>query len=216
MYRKCFKRLLDIVISAISVVVIIIPMLFIALLIRIKLGAPVLFVQERPGKDERIFKVLKFRTMTDKRDENGNLLPDEIRLTKFGAFLRKSSLDELPQLINILKGDMSLVGPRPLLVEYLPLYTTDQRTRHTVRPGLTNLVAINGRNSVQMEEKLSYDIYYVKNLSFLQDVKIILKTVAVVLGGKGTDLEASDKMTRYARINNDDKDIEEGNTVAKK
>ena len=197
-YGKYVKRFLDVFLSCLALVVLAIPMGIVALLVAIKLGRPVLFIQDRPGKDEKIFRILKFRTMTNETDENGELLPDEVRLTKFGELLRKLSIDELPQLINIIKGDMSIIGPRALLVEYLPLYSEEEKIRHAVRPGLTNLVAVNGRNEVEMKDKLKYDIYYVKNLSFKLDLYILFKTVVVVLKREGTELEEENKMQDYA------------------
>ncbi|MBE6740835.1 MAG: sugar transferase [Ruminococcaceae bacterium] len=197
-YGKYVKRFLDVFLSCLALVVLAIPMGIVALLVAIKLGRPVLFIQDRPGKDEKIFRILKFRTMTNETDENGELLPDEVRLTKFGELLRKLSIDELPQLINIIKGDMSIIGPRALLVEYLPLYTEEEKIRHAVRPGLTNLVAVNGRNEVEMKDKLKYDIYYVNNLSFKLDLYILFKTVIVVLKREGTELEEENKMQDYA------------------
>ncbi len=177
MYRKFGKRFLDIFCSLLALVVFSWLYLIIALLVAIFLGRPVFFTQERPGKNEKIFKLYKFRTMTDKRDENGNLLPDEVRLTKFGKFLRATSLDELPEAINILKGDMSIIGPRPLLVQYLPLYNEEQKHRHDVRPGLSGLAQVNGRNAITWEEKFKLDVEYVNHVTFWGDVKIILKTV---------------------------------------
>jgi Sugar transferases involved in lipopolysaccharide synthesis len=152
-------------------------MIIIGILVRINLGSPIIFKQKRPGKNEKIFTLYKFRTMTDKRDIDGNLLPDEYRLTKFGKFLRSTSLDELPELINIIKGDMAIVGPRPLLVEYLPYYTEEEKHRHDVRPGLTGLAQVNGRNAISWEEKLKYDTEYIKKISFYSDLKIIFKTI---------------------------------------
>ena len=177
MYRKFGKRFLDIFCSLLALVVFSWLYLIIALLVAIFLGRPILFKQERPGKNEKIFKLYKFRTMTDKRDENGNLLPDEVRLTKFGKFLRATSLDELPEAINILKGDMSIIGPRPLLVQYLPLYNEEQKHRHDVRPGLSGLAQVNGRNAITWEEKFKLDVEYVNHVTFWGDVKIIFKTV---------------------------------------
>lgn len=156
-------------------------MIIIGILVRINLGSPIIFKQKRPGKNEKIFTLYKFRTMTDKRDIDGNLLPDEYRLTKFGKFLRSTSLDELPELINIIKGDMAIVGPRPLLVEYLPYYTEEEKHRHDVRPGLTGLAQVNGRNALQWEERFSFDLQYKKNVSFKEDFKIILMTIKKVL-----------------------------------
>lgn len=177
MYAKYFKRMLDFILSLIALIILSPILLIVAILVRIKLGTPIIFKQQRPGKNEKIFTLYKFRTMTDKKDENGNLLPDLERLTKFGKLLRSTSLDELPELINILKGDMAIVGPRPLLVEYLPYYTEEEKHRHDVRPGLTGLAQVNGRNSISWEEKFKYDVQYVKKITFLGDLKIILKTV---------------------------------------
>lgn len=180
-YEKYIKRLFDILISF-SVLLIFSPILLIvALMVRVNLGAPVIFKQARPGKDEKIFYMYKFRSMSDARDEAGNLLPDSERLTKFGRLLRSSSLDELPELFCILKGDMSLIGPRPLTVAYLPYYTEEERVRHSVRPGLTGLAQVNGRNNLSWEERFAYDIEYVKNISLKMDISILLKTVGKVL-----------------------------------
>lgn len=185
MYRRCIKRLLDIVISGIGIILLSPLFAVLAILVRVKLGSPVLFKQDRPGKNEKIFQLYKFRSMTDKRDEKGELLPDEKRLTNFGKKLRATSMDELPELWNILKGDMSIVGPRPLLVKYLPLYNAFQKQRHDVSPGLTGWAQVNGRNAVSWEERFEMDVYYVQNLSFLFDIKILFQTVAVVFKHKG-------------------------------
>ena len=181
MYRYFFKRLLDFVLSLLSIIVLSPVLLITALLVRSKLGSPVIFKQERPGKNEKIFTLYKFRTMTDEKDEEGNLLPDEIRLTRFGKLLRSTSLDELPELFNILKGDMSIVGPRPLLVSYLPYYTEKEKHRHDVRPGLTGLAQVKGRNYIAWDERFKIDVEYVENLSFVLDIKIIFETVLIVL-----------------------------------
>lgn len=181
MYRLFVKRLLDFILSLISVIILSPIYIIIAILVKIKLGSPVLFTQERPGLNEKIFKMYKFRTMTLKTDENGNLLPDEQRLTSFGKKLRSTSLDELPELLNILKGDMSIVGPRPLLVKYLPLYNEEQKHRHDVRPGLTGLAQVNGRNTISWEDKFKYDIEYAQNVNFFTDLRIILKTILKVI-----------------------------------
>ena len=181
MYRKFFKRFFDIVLSLLALIVLSPVLLIIAVLVRVKLGSPVIFRQERPGKDEKIFKLYKFRSMTDERDENGELLTDSKRLTKFGRILRSTSLDELPELWNILKGDMSIVGPRPLMVRYLPYYTQEERHRHNVRPGLTGLSQVNGRSFLTWEEIFAYDVAYVENITFHGDVKIVFETAAKVL-----------------------------------
>ncbi len=186
MYRNGVKRFLDFMLSLMGIVVLSPILLILWILVRVKLGSPVLFHQERPGRNEKIFKLYKFRSMTDERDEQGNLLPDEVRLTKFGKVLRSTSLDELPELFNILKGDMSLIGPRPLLVRYLPYYTDEERHRHDVRPGLTGLAQVNGRNALGWEDRFRYDLYYVEHLSFLMDLKIIGMTAGKVLKRSGT------------------------------
>lgn len=180
MYQKYVKRLLDIVFSLGMLIVLAPVLLVLAVLVRVKLGSPVLFHQERPGRGEEIFTLCKFRTMTDKRDENGNLLPDNERMTGFGRMLRATSLDELPELINILKGDMSFIGPRPLLVSYLPYYTEREQLRHTVRPGLTGLAQVNGRNFLDWDRRLAKDVEYVENLSFKMDLKVLFLTVKVL------------------------------------
>lgn len=177
MYAKYIKRILDLILSLMALIVLMPLMIIIGILVRINLGSPIIFKQKRPGKNEKIFTLYKFRTMTDKRDIDGNLLPDEYRLTKFGKFLRSTSLDELPELINIIKGDMAIVGPRPLLVEYLLYYTEEEKHRHDVRPGLTGLAQVNGRNAISWEEKLKYDTEYIKKISFYSDLKIIFKTI---------------------------------------
>lgn len=201
MYAKYFKRVLDFLLSLIAIIILSPVLLIIAILVRIKLGSPVLFKQKRPGKNERIFTLYKFRTMTDKKDENGNLLPDEDRLTKFGKVLRSTSLDELPELFNILKGDMSIVGPRPLLVEYLKLYNEEQKHRHDVRPGLTGLAQISGRNSISWEEKFKDDIEYVNKVTFINDMKIILKTVIKVFKREGISQEGNATIEKFTGTN---------------
>lgn len=184
-YRRFGKRFLDFMLSLCAVIVLSPVYLVLAVLVRRKLGSPVLFRQRRPGKDGVIFGMYKFRSMTEEKDENGELLPDEKRLTPFGKKLRATSLDELPELFNILKGDMSVVGPRPLLVQYLPLYNEEQRHRHDVLPGLTGLAQVNGRNAISWEEKFRLDVEYAGNVTFWGDVKIILKTVGSVLRHEG-------------------------------
>lgn len=180
MYAKYVKRILDFILSLLALIILM-PLMFILwILIRIKLGKPAIFKQQRPGKNEKIFTLYKFRTMTDEKDENGKLLPDEKRLTKFGKMLRSTSLDELPELINIIKGDMSIVGPRPQLVRDMVFMTEQQRKRHKVRQGLTGLAQINGRNNITWEQKINYDLEYINNVSFKNDCKIILKTIEKV------------------------------------
>ncbi|XAH76473.1 sugar transferase [Kineothrix sp. IPX-CK] len=181
-YGRYVKRILDFLLALIGIVILS-PLFFVlAVLVRTKLGSPVFFKQERPGKNEKVFTLCKFRTMTDKRDENGNLLPDSIRLTKFGKILRATSLDELPELLNILTGDMSIIGPRPLLVSYLPYYTEEEKLRHTVRPGLTGLAQVSGRNFIDWDSRFKKDVEYVRNLSFGMDMKVLWLTVRTVLG----------------------------------
>ena len=180
LYEKYIKRMLDILCSICALVLLCWLYGILALAVRIRAGKPVIFTQKRPGKDEKIFSMYKFRTMTDERDANGRLLPDEARLTRLGRWMRDKSLDELPEMINILKGEMSFVGPRPLLVEYLPYYTPQEHCRHDVRPGLTGLAQINGRNALSWEEKFSFDLQYVEHVSFGFDLKIIFKTISKV------------------------------------
>lgn len=175
-YEKYFKRVLDVFCALVALLVFWWLYIIVAVLVRIKLGSPVLFKQERPGKNEEIFKLYKFRTMTDARDENGNILPDEARLTKFGRALRATSLDELPEVFNILKGEMSLVGPRPLTIQYLPYYSEEERHRHDVRPGLSGLAQVNGRNFIDWDHRLAFDVQYVKKITFMGDLSIILQT----------------------------------------
>lgn len=175
-YEKYFKRVLDVFCGLAALLVFWWLYIIVAVLVRIKLGSPVLFKQERPGKNEEIFKLYKFRTMTDARDEIGNLLPDEVRLTKFGRALRATSLDELPEVFNILKGEMSLVGPRPLTIQYLPYYSEEERHRHDVRPGLSGLAQVNGRNFIDWDHRLAFDVQYVKKITFIGDFRIILQT----------------------------------------
>ena len=189
MYQKWLKRLIDIVVSAAGIIVLSPVLLILWILVRVKLGKPAIFTQERPGKDEKIFKLYKFRSMTGERDEKGELLPDEVRLTAFGEKLRGTSLDELPELFNILKGDMSLIGPRPLLVGYLPYYTKREQLRHSVRPGLTGLAQVSGRNFIAWDDRLAKDVEYVENLSLLLDLKILLKTVMVVFKKENVAVE---------------------------
>jgi len=197
MYRKYVKRLLDIILSIFGIIITFPVFLIVGLLVMIFLGRPAIFRQKRPGKDEKIFTLYKFRTMSNKKDKDGNLLPDEERLTKFGKFLRKTSLDEIPEFFNILKGDMSFIGPRPLLVEYLDYYTEEEKHRHDVRPGLTGLAQVNGRNLLSWEEKFKLDLKYVNNISFTGDVKIILKTIKTVLVKEGINNKEEKSMIKF-------------------
>lgn len=189
MYRKYIKRPMDTILSLIAIILLLPTFLVVTILVRIKLGSPVIFKQKRPGLNEKIFTLYKFRTMTDKKDENGELLPDSQRLTRFGRMLRSTSLDELPELFNILKGDMSIVGPRPLLVKYLPLYNEHQKRRHDVRPGLTGLAQVNGRNAITWDEKFILDVKYVDNIRFLTDCKIVFQTINKVFIREGISSE---------------------------
>ncbi|MCR4788111.1 MAG: sugar transferase [Lachnospiraceae bacterium] len=199
MYKKVIKRFLDILISALVLILFCWLFGILWILVRVKLGGPAIFTQERPGYKEKIFKLYKFRTMTNAKDENGDLLPDERRITSFGKMLRKTSLDELPEFWNILKGDMSFIGPRPLLVKYLPYYNDRERLRHTVRPGLTGYAQVHGRNAISWEKKFEYDIYYVEHLSFLTDIKIIFDTIKVVFKSEGIALNALEDFDEYRK-----------------
>lgn len=197
MYRKYIKRFFDILLAVLALILLFPVLVITSVVVYMKIGAPIFFRQQRPGKNEKIFEILKFRTMTDRKDDNGKALPDEIRLTKFGAFLRSTSIDELPELINIVKGDMAIVGPRPLLVKYLPLYNERQRHRHDVRPGLTGLAQVNGRNTISWEQKFDYDVQYVQSVSFLGDCKIIFQTVCKVFQRKGISSHTSVTMEEF-------------------
>lgn len=196
-YEKYIKRLLDIVLSGLALILLSPVIAIVAFLVRVKLGSPVIFKQERPGLNEKIFKMYKFRSMTDERDENGDLLPDEDRLPPFGKKLRSTSLDELPELWNIFKGDMSIVGPRPQLVRDMVFMSAEHRQRHTVRPGLTGLAQISGRNNITWEEKLDFDLEYLKEISFQKDVKIIISTVVKVFRGTGVSTDGMETAEDY-------------------
>lgn len=196
-YEKYIKRILDILCSLIVLVLFWWLYIILAVLVRIKLGSPILFKQQRPGKNEKIFNMYKFRTMTDARDDNGELLPDEVRLTKFGKALRATSLDELPEIFNILKGDMSLIGPRPLLVQYLPRYNEEQHHRHDVRPGLTGYAQAHGRNAVSWEEKFTMDVWYTEHISMKTDLRVIVDTIKTVLKKEGISSETSATMEEF-------------------
>lgn len=200
MYQKVIKRVLDIIISAVALIILSPILLIVAILVRCKLGSPIIFHQQRPGYHEKIFGLCKFRTMTDKRDENGELLPDAQRLTKFGKMLRATSLDELPELWNILKGDMSLIGPRPLLISYLPYYTKEESLRHTVRPGLTGLAQVSGRNLLDWDKRLAKDVEYVKNLSFAMDLRIFFLTIKKVLIRENVEVDTNAVEGNFAEI----------------
>ena len=196
-YEKYFKRPLDCVLSAGALIVLSPVMGITAVLVKKKLGSPVLFTQDRPGKDEKVFKLYKFRSMTDERDKDGKPLPDEVRLTEFGKKLRSTSLDELPELFNIIKGDMAVVGPRPLLVQYLGRYNEHQARRHEVRPGFTGLAQVHGRNTISWEDKFNWDVQYVDHITFLGDLKIILDTIRVVLKREGISAEGEATMGAF-------------------
>lgn len=194
LYRMYLKRAMDFILSLCAIFLLSPALLIIFVLVKVKIGSPVIFKQKRPGLNEKIFTLYKYRTMTNEKDKNGELLPDCIRLTKFGQFLRTTSLDELPELFNILKGDMSIIGPRPLLPQYLPLYSDYQKRRHEVRPGLSGLAQISGRNSISWEEKFDLDIQYIDSLSFINDLKIIMLTVEKVLKKDGINSETAATM----------------------
>lgn len=200
MYRKFIKRFLDIALSFIAIIVLLPLYLIISILVLLFMGWPILFKQERPGKNEKIFSMYKYRTMTNKKDKNGNLLPDEKRLNKFGKILRKTSLDELPELFCILFGKMSIIGPRPLLVEYLPYYTEEERHRHDVRPGLTGLAQVSGRNLLSWDEKFKKDIEYVDNISFIGDIKIFLKTIIIIFKREGINNSNDNSVEKLSDI----------------
>ncbi len=197
MYAKCFKRVFDFILS-LSAIIVLSPILIVLMIVgAVAMGGNPFFTQERPGKRERIFKLIKFRTMNNKKDKRGNLLPDEKRLTRYGKWLRSTSLDELPELFNILRGDMAIVGPRPLLVKYLPRYNKEQHKRHRVRPGLTGLAQVNGRNAISWEDKFRYDVKYVNNVTFKGDLDIIMKTVKAVLHRDGINSETCVTMEEF-------------------
>ena len=197
MYAKYFKRAIDFCLSLIGLIVLLPLLLLLMLLGAVFMGGNPFFTQERPGKDEKIFKLIKFRTMDNRKDKDGNLLPDEVRLNKYGRFLRSTSLDELPELINILKGDMAIVGPRPLLVRYLERYNEEQHHRHDVRPGLTGYAQAHGRNAISWEDKFAMDVWYTKHITFLGDIKILIDTVMVVFKRSGVSSETSATMEEF-------------------
>ena len=197
------KRLFDFLVALFALLIILPVIMVVAVLIRLKLGSPILFTQDRPGLNGNVFKMMKFRTMLDAKDKQGNLLPDDERMTPFGAFLRSTSLDELPGLFNVLKGDMSLVGPRPLLVQYLPLYSSEQARRHNVRPGITGWAQVNGRNAISWEQKFKLDVWYVDNQSFLLDIKILLLTVKKVFVREGISADGHVTIEPFKGSKND-------------
>lgn len=201
MYRKFFKRVFDIFLSGFALLILSPLFILLTIMVRVKLGSPVFFKQQRPGKNEKVFTMYKFRTMTDEKDEEGNLLPDEKRLTRFGKFLRATSLDELPEIWNIFKGDMSIIGPRPLLVQYLPLYNEFQKRRHEVKPGLTGHAQVSGRNAISWDEKFEKDMEYIDNISFWLDIKIFFKTIKKVL--KKDDISQEGQATMEYFMGND-------------
>jgi undecaprenyl phosphate N,N'-diacetylbacillosamine 1-phosphate transferase len=206
-YKRFIKRPMDFILSLLAIILLSLILLIVSFLVRIKLGSPVLFKQKRPGLNDRIFLMYKFRTMTDERDENGELLPDSVRLTKFGRFLRSTSLDELPELFNILKGDMSIVGPRPLLVQYLPLYNNHQKRRHEVRPGLSGLAQVNGRNTLSWEDKFDLDVEYVDSVGFIRDWNIIFLTIKKVFVREGINSGAGTTMEPFRGTNTESVNI---------
>ena len=200
MYKHFFKRFFDFIVAFIAIICISPILLVVTIWLHFaNKGAGAFFTQDRPGKGEKIFKVIKFKTMTDERDAYGNLLPDEQRITKVGKFVRSTSIDELPQLINVLKGDMSFIGPRPLLVKYLPYYTEEERLRHTVRPGISGWAQVNGRNTIGWDKKLAYDVEYVKNLSLMMDIKVLFKTIHNVLARTDVVLQAIPDLDEYRK-----------------
>lgn len=200
MYRNYLKRILDFFISLIGFILISPIFILVCILLAIANNGKIFFSQKRPGRDERIFKIIKFKTMNDKKDRDGNLLPDKNRLTRIGAFVRKTSLDEIPQLLNVIKGDMSLIGPRPLLIEYLPLYNEQQKRRHEVRPGITGWAQVNGRNAISWEQKFEYDVWYIDHMSLSLDIKILFKTILKVFKSEGISQEG-EATTQYFKGN---------------
>jgi len=211
MYKKYFKRLFDIVFSLIAIIILMPVYLIISILVLISLGRPILFKQPRPGKNEKIFNIYKFRTMSNEKDENGNLLPDTQRITKIGYFLRKSSLDELPEMFCILSGKMSFVGPRPLIVKYLPYYTEEEHHRHDIRPGLTGWAQINGRNNINWDDRLALDLEYVNNMSLLFDIKILLLTIGKVLKASDISLRGTNNTIDFDEYRRKQNGTIEGN-----
>lgn len=201
MYKKIFKRSIDIIVSLLGLIILSPLLLIVTVVLVIANNGKPYFFQPRPGRNEEVFKVIKFKSMNDKKDVNGNLLPDSQRMTKAGSFVRKTSLDEIPQLINVLKGDMSLIGPRPLLVQYLPLYNPDQKRRHDVRPGITGWAQVNGRNAISWEQKFEYDVWYVDNISFSLDMKILFMTIKKIFVREGISSDTSATMEVFKGSN---------------
>lgn len=201
MYKNIFKRIIDFIIALVGILFLSPIFIIVLILLAFYNNGKPFFFQKRPGKNEKIFKVIKFKTMNDKKGKKGELLPDENRLTPVGKFIRKTSLDEIPQLFNVLKGDMSLIGPRPLLVEYLPLYNSEQKKRHTIKPGITGWAQVNGRNAISWKKKIEYDVWYVENISFILDVKIILKTISKVIASEGINMDNEITTTKFTGNN---------------
>lgn len=201
MYPHFFKRVIDFLVAFVVIILLLPVLLMVAVILWINNGGSIFFMQQRPGKNEKLFRVIKFKTMNDKRDQQGNLLPDKQRLTAAGKFIRSTSVDELPQLINVLKGDMSLIGPRPLLPKYLPLYNEEQKKRHHVRPGITGWAQVNGRNAISWAQKFEYDVWYVNNLSFLVDLKIVWLTIKKIAIREGINSDGSTTMFPFTGNN---------------
>lgn len=202
MYKNFFKHILDIATASVGFIILSPIFIIVVMFLAFANRGQVFFVQDRPGKGENIFKIIKFKTMNDRKDKNGNLLPDKDRLTKIGSFVRKTSLDEIPQLLNVIKGDMSLIGPRPLLVEYLPLYNSEQKRRHEVRPGITGWAQVNGRNLISWGDKFKFDVWYVDNISLKTDLKILLMTISKVVKSEGINSSNSTTMEKFGKKDN--------------
>lgn len=202
MYKNFFKHILDIAAASVGFIILSPIFIIVVMFLAFANRGQVFFVQDRPGKGENIFKIIKFKTMNDRKDKNGNLLPDKDRLTKIGSFVRKTSLDEIPQLLNVIKGDMSLIGPRPLLVEYLPLYNSEQKRRHEVRPGITGWAQVNGRNLISWDDKFKFDVWYVDNISLKTDLKILFMTISKVVKSEGINSSNSTTMEKFEKKDN--------------
>lgn len=210
MYAKCFKRVIDFVLSLLAIIIFSPILLILIILGVVFMGGNPFFTQERPGKDEKIFRLIKFRTMDNRKDKDGKLLPDDIRLNKYGRFLRSTSLDELPELLNILKGDMSIIGPRPLMVRYLSYYTDEERKRHSVRPGLSGYAQVHGRNNVDWAERMKMDVYYAEHVSFKMDLKILFETILIVIKREGISVEDMTNFDDFRKKQWEDQKREKG------